>query len=185
MGLVEQLTDIKTRLNTVLEESKTALTDKGVEVPEDMTLDGLAALVESIEAGGGGGLLIATGTYTPAADVSYFDVQHNLGVIPCVAFYRRSSFARERYKLCGFCYHDTTNNETEHWSLQMSSATAFFPVAESKTMITDTTPYGRASFCYGTTAYAATENTIRFGNETQSAYPFKSGNSIEWVVIGI
>lgn len=65
MGLVEQLTDIKTRLNTVLEENKTALTDNGVEVPENMTLDGLAMLVESNIAAGAGE---DGGYYTPNVD---------------------------------------------------------------------------------------------------------------------
>lgn len=81
MGLVEQLTDIKTRLNTVLEESKTALTDKGVEVPEDMTLGGLAALVESIEAGGGN---FASGTFTTSSILLTVELEHNLGVVPNV-----------------------------------------------------------------------------------------------------
>lgn len=87
MGLVEQLTDIKTRLNTVLEESKTALTDKGVEVPEDATLDDIAGLVAAIESGGGGGAKVAFGEYVSATDVALnslppLSLNHNLGVVP-------------------------------------------------------------------------------------------------------
>jgi len=40
-----------------------ALTDKGIEVPSGMNVDGLAALIAAIEAGGGG---VSTGTITPS-----------------------------------------------------------------------------------------------------------------------
>ena len=51
-----------------------AIEGKGVTVPAGTLLDGMAALIESIEAGGGGSLqgfkFMATGTITPVADIS-------------------------------------------------------------------------------------------------------------------
>lgn len=66
-----------TRLANAKTALATAIEGKGVTVPEGTKLDGMAALVESIEAGGGGGTNIdwrgfpvLTGTFTPSQDIS-------------------------------------------------------------------------------------------------------------------
>ena len=69
---------------TRIESAKTAITTaiegKGVTVPEGTKLDALAALVESIETGGGN---FATGTFTTTDDIaSNVVINHNLGVKP-------------------------------------------------------------------------------------------------------
>ena len=57
-----------------------AVEGKGVTVPDGTLLDGMASLIESIEAGGGA---IYTGSITPSTtQLSEFIVQHNLGVVP-------------------------------------------------------------------------------------------------------
>ena len=70
---------IQTELTRIINAKaaiKTAIEGKGVTVPDGTLLDGMAALIESIEAGGGGGgslqgfKFMATGTITPAADIS-------------------------------------------------------------------------------------------------------------------
>ena len=68
---------IQTELTRIINAKaaiKTAIEGKGVTVPDGTLLDGMAALIESIEAGGGGSLqgfkFMATGTITPAADIS-------------------------------------------------------------------------------------------------------------------
>lgn len=56
----------------------TAIEGKGVTVPEGTKLDGMASLIESIEASGGGsgtnvdwrGFPVLTGTFTPSEDIS-------------------------------------------------------------------------------------------------------------------
>lgn len=65
-----------------------AIIEKGVDVPDGTTLDGIAALIASIQSGGGGGLpegisALASGTITPASDYSSFtyEATHNLGVV--------------------------------------------------------------------------------------------------------
>lgn len=54
-----------------LDSALTALAEKGVTVPDGTKVDGLAALIAEIEAGGGGnGKKIITGTITPVATVA-------------------------------------------------------------------------------------------------------------------
>lgn len=64
-----------------------AIAEKGVSVPTGSTSDALAALIASIEAGGGG-VKMSTGTYTPAADehlgTPFTAFEHNSGFIPNV-----------------------------------------------------------------------------------------------------
>lgn len=60
-----------TRLQNAKAAIKAAIEGKGVTVPEATLLDGMAPLIESIEAGGGAGIelptgyKVSTGTYTP------------------------------------------------------------------------------------------------------------------------
>lgn len=56
-----------TRLTNAKAAIQAAIEGKGVTVPADTLLDGMASLIESIEAGGGGAGNIATGSYTISA----------------------------------------------------------------------------------------------------------------------
>ena len=69
-----------TRLTNAKAAIKTAIEGKGVTVPDTTLLDGMASLIESIEAGGGN---FATGTFTTTDDItSNVVINHNLGVKP-------------------------------------------------------------------------------------------------------
>lgn len=71
-----------TRITNAKAAIKTAIEGKGVTVPDGTLLDGMAALVESIEAGGAG---FATGTLTFNESQrlsSNLTVTHNLGFAP-------------------------------------------------------------------------------------------------------
>ena len=71
-----------TRIESAKTAIATAIEGKGVTVPTGTKLDGLAALVESIEAGGGGGN-IATGTLVYANNTwGPTTISHNLGSVP-------------------------------------------------------------------------------------------------------
>lgn len=71
-----------TRITNAKTAIKTAIEGKGVTVPDGTLLDGMASLIESIEAGGGGGNIVA-GTYTPASkQTNRVTVTHNLGKEP-------------------------------------------------------------------------------------------------------
>lgn len=85
-----------TRITNAKTAIKTAIEGKGVTVPDTTLLDGMAALIESIEAGGGGGnVTCKIGTVTPEADIllekSPYTIQHNLGRIPKAFFIYASS----------------------------------------------------------------------------------------------
>ena len=64
-----------TRLQNAKAAIKAAIEGKGVTVPESTLLDGMASLIESIEAGGGNntdwrGFPFLTGTFTPSGNIS-------------------------------------------------------------------------------------------------------------------
>ena len=73
-----------TRLTNAKAAIKAAIEGKGVTVPDATLLDGMAALIESIEGGGG---KVATGTFTVTEDYNTGDtpkivLTHNLGKPP-------------------------------------------------------------------------------------------------------
>lgn len=78
-----------TRMQNAKAAIKAAIEGKGVTVPDGTLLDGMASLIESIEAGGGGGLPspftnITTGTFT-LISLSYanaYTITHGLGKVP-------------------------------------------------------------------------------------------------------
>ena len=74
-----------TRLTNAKAAIKTAIEGKGVAVPEGTLLDGMAALIESIEAGGGE-VNVSTGSFTPVETTKTLTIQHNLGKIPKAVF---------------------------------------------------------------------------------------------------
>ena len=76
-----------TRITNAKAAIKTAIEVKGVTVPDGTLLDGMAALIESIEAGGGVEN-VAYGSYTPATDVYriyYADIGAKKPIIAVVA----------------------------------------------------------------------------------------------------
>ena len=71
-----------TRITNAKAAIKAAIEGKGVTVPTWTLLDGMAALIESIEAGGGGAE-IATGSFTNISQENYStEITHGLGKIP-------------------------------------------------------------------------------------------------------
>ena len=70
-----------TRIKNAKAAIKTAIEGKGVTVPDGTLLDGMAALIASIEAGGGSGN-IAYGTITPADASVNLEIAHGLGKVP-------------------------------------------------------------------------------------------------------
>ena len=69
MSIQTELTRIKNAKAAI----KTAIEGKGITVPDGTLLDGMAALIESIESGGGGVIdeyVIESGTFTPAEAIT-------------------------------------------------------------------------------------------------------------------
>lgn len=69
-----------TRITNAKSAIKAAIEGKGVTVPDATLLDGMAALIESIQAGGASG--ISFGVYTPATTGYNHTIEHGLGTIP-------------------------------------------------------------------------------------------------------
>ena len=73
-----------TRLTNAKAAIQTAIEGKGVTVPSGTLLDGMASLIESIEAGGGAGIelptgyKVSTGTYTPNTEGT--NVEHDIKI---------------------------------------------------------------------------------------------------------
>ena len=86
-----------TRLENAKAAIKAAIEGKGVTVPEATLLDGMAALIESIQAGSGGfeNIQTVTGSFTPESligtptqewpSIDAFTVEHNAGFVPRAA----------------------------------------------------------------------------------------------------
>ena len=99
-----------TRITNAKAAIKTAVEGKGVTVPSGTLLDGMAALIESIEAGGGGGgsVKLAHGTLTFASDTTIAGlggthyVTHNLGVTPNFALIFAKSYSVKNDFICSY-----------------------------------------------------------------------------------
>lgn len=98
---------IQTELSRIINAKaaiKAAIEGKGVTVPDATLLDGMAALIEGIEAGGGVELqynrlyAAATGTFTPAERTkvevdSPLVIKHNAGIVPFVVMVKSNGMA--------------------------------------------------------------------------------------------
>ena len=76
------------RLESAKQAIASAIANKGVTVPDGTMLDGMAALIDSIEAGGGGNSnlsLLGTGTFT-GNDAYKYELTHGLGVTPKLVY---------------------------------------------------------------------------------------------------
>lgn len=80
---------IQTELSRIINAKaaiKAAIEGKGVTVPDATLLDGMASLIESIEAGGGGAKIIR-GEFTLDKVAAGVSIEHNLGEVPNFAYY--------------------------------------------------------------------------------------------------
>ena len=104
-----------TRIESAKTAIATAIEGKGVTVPEGTKLDGMAALVEAISAGGG--MNFVTGTFTTTDDItSNIVITHDLGVKPQLFFVACSKDTERAYsgnppKVMVFAYFMMDNNK--------------------------------------------------------------------------
>lgn len=105
-----------TRITNAKAAIKAAIEGKGVTVPAGTLLDGMAALIESIEAGGGAG--IATGSFTVLNTREYqTTITHGLGTIPKIVIILWDDIAldsiKNTYLYAGaFAYQDGEFNDS-------------------------------------------------------------------------
>ena len=107
MGIQTELT----RITNAKEAIKTAIEGKGVTVPDATLLDGMAALIESIQAGSGGfeNIQTVTGSFTPESLISTptqlypgneaFTVEHNAGFVPRAAIAYTGTYGTSKLTL--------------------------------------------------------------------------------------
>lgn len=81
MSIVTEISRLKSAKSAIA----AAIAGKGVTVPDGTMLDGMAALIEAIEAGGGE-VNVSTGSFTPVETTKKLTIQHNLGKIPKAVF---------------------------------------------------------------------------------------------------
>lgn len=85
-----------TRITNAKAAVKAAIEGKGVTVPDGMLLDGMAPLIESIEAGGG--YEITTGNITPSETTTSLSWEHGLSTTPSlVLIYLRKGWNLTKY----------------------------------------------------------------------------------------
>ena len=96
---------IQTELTRIINAKaaiKTAIEGKGVTVPAGTLLDGMASLIESIEAGGGGGEIVYTsGTLVFSSSIrcNGYELTHGLGKIPQIFIISSKSQGSSDYSL--------------------------------------------------------------------------------------
>ena len=132
-----------TRITNAKAAIKAAVEGKGVTVPAGTLLDGMAALIESIEAGGGGSGNFATGTFTTTDDItSNVVINHNLGVKPrfVIVFSTKSdAFTRSNPNILSFYYiYQYNSNSYGHKYQSPGSSTASHTTGPIKTSGTET-----------------------------------------------
>ena len=104
-----------TRITNAKAAIKAAIEGKGVTVPNGTLLDGMAALIESIEAGGAE---IATGSFTNISQYNYrTEITHGLGTIPKIVLIlwddiRLNSAKGTYFYIGGFAYQDGEFNNS-------------------------------------------------------------------------
>ena len=158
-----------TRITNAKSAIKTAIEGKGVTVPNGTLLDGMAALIESIESGGGGGTKISIGTYTPTNGTAHITVPHMLGVIPTFAFVC-VMYGGSQNGLLMLFQSELTRNINHAYSNSIN---------EGEPLTSDASTEAKP---YNIKAYGANESNISFGINTSGYTLFVAGNTYQWIV---
>ena len=176
MSIQTELTRIKNGKAAI----KAALEGKGVTVPDATLLDGMAALIESIEAGGGGGdLEMSCGIITPATAMESISWNHGLSKPPDFvliflpqgySFTTYANILRMRYKKYAYGgieniinYTITSRNSTSNLRLENSLLSGEIPFTISDTEVI-------AGPC-------------KFDNAVSATRTFCSGKPYHWICI--
>ena len=164
---------IQTELSRIINAKaaiKAAIEGKGVTVPEATLLDGMAALIESIEAGGGSGGLpapftaIKTGTFTLASLVycNKYPITHGLGMVPTLFAVYNDINVPSSGSIAFVIYLAHSNTNTSRVGAVANSKNSSYGVIVSSQVVVD-------------------ENTFTFN---ESSYYFGSNRQFRWVALG-
>ena len=167
MSIQTELTRIKNAKAAI----KTAIEGKGVTVPDATLLDGMAALIESIEAGGGGGGVlptpftnITTGTFTLASLVycNNYPITHGLGIVPTLFAVYNDVKVSTSGSVAFIIYLAHSNTNTSKVGAVANSKNSIYEVIDASKVVVD-------------------ENTFTFNDST---YYFGSNRQFRWVALG-
>lgn len=181
-----------TRITNAKAAIKTAIEGKGVTVPAGTLLDGMAALIESIEAGGGGeGVKIATAAFTVAENTSTpFVITHNLGSIPKIAICIReilstSGFGDETFVRGELLFSYAVNREKKGRAYKMSGTSYSAGASMAVAMFSSTIDFSRKEETYlnGSPIGECTETTAMLKPAYNSSAIFAAGKPYRWILI--
>ena len=175
---------IQTELSRIINAKasiKAAIEGKGVTVPDGTLLDGMAALIDSIETGSGGRKILE-GSFVPSSDVTKFTITHDFGVIPSFACWflsdKNSAGFNESDALIGVAFRDITtqllvSSEFNTTSSYVSSFSGHFNTSFAITYKIAGNNYAWAK---------ATINKITAN--TNSCGYFRAGKTYQYILIG-
>lgn len=149
-----------TRITNAKAAIKTAIEGKGVTVPAGTLLDGMASLIESIEAGGDNNFYVEAATF--AVDTPSYTVNHNIGKKP------------------GFCAYFAYPNNVTQWTTPDGMA---FAASGSKNMLNQLVKVQNKY--YSSTSGQFSFNSLSDISATFSPYgSFKAGYTYAFVFWG-
>lgn len=151
-----------------------AIEGKGVTVPDGTLLDGMASLIESIEAGGGSGIVYTSGTlvFSSSTRCDGYELTHGLGQIPQIFI------ITSKYQVTSTDYGLYFHTEISEKLRNVGYDAAKFCYAYSNTGINFR---GRSGLLFNQ-INTMDENKITF-RDADYAY-FATGTPYSWIAIG-
>ena len=192
---------IQTELSRIINAKaaiKAAIEGKGVTVPEATLLDGMASLIESIEAGGGGDLSalgiskMAAGTITMASSLRDITIDHQLGAIPKIIFVYTKDYGvvlshgdRATESVFGVVFEDTDGNS---WAIRQITGKGNVSWTTLSSLYSGISEGGFTSAAGSNVRggfFAVSENLIKcsFIDGGSNSYYFVAGATYEWLVL--
>ena len=182
-----------TRITNAKAAIKTAIEGKGVTVPDATLLDGMAALIESIEAGGGDFSAfpqkidtVLSGSVTPASDAGYLIIKDfgnstSMNYLPRIfIMFRKTPASSTSYASCIFALYMSDDPLTENTTGYGGHILHIGNGANSYAMFSDLNY-----------RLSGTKSAMSFGvngchvyaKNTQSTFKFQGGVTHYWVAL--
>ena len=169
-----------TRIESAKAAIKAAIEDKGVTVPDGTLLDGMATLIESIEAGGANyNSTIVTGSFTlsertkipsqtyPTSDP--FKIEHNAGFVPRAVFLYTEKIATD----CPTLYVSVVTEKTDN-NIYYLTTSAVYKYGTTQNYANNHSTAARTS--------SWNDSVVSIGLRNSTMY-FAAGLTINWAVV--
>lgn len=191
-----------TRIKNAKAAIKAYIEGNGLTVPDATLLDGMALMLESIEAGGGAGIelptgyKVSTGTYTPNTEGN--DVEHDIKIAsscpnnnPCRMFciYRVDGFdasGSDSTRYLTFYVGAYAQNKATSGAVLYRSMNASTLTCAGGAETTDTPNYGLPSTCFANRTNCYVRNISSNGVLKFSTYginTLESGKTYKWFAL--